>query len=49
MVLGAAVILGGVVFRLGWESAVFALVFVAMWHFAANKRLYQVRSGAARR
>jgi hypothetical protein len=39
MVSGAAVILAGAAFRLGWESALFALVFVAMWHFAANKRL----------
>ena len=39
MVLGAAVILAGAAFRLGWEAALFLLVFVAMWHFAANKRL----------
>jgi hypothetical protein len=38
MALGAAVILGAA-FRLGWEAALFSLVFVAMWHFAANKRL----------
>ena len=38
MMLGAAVILGGAAFRLGWESAVFAFVFVAMWHLAANRR-----------
>lgn len=39
MVLGAAIILAGAAFRLGWEAALFLLVFVAMWHFAANKRL----------
>jgi hypothetical protein len=39
MVLGAATILAGAAFRLGWEAALFLLVFVAMWHFAANKRL----------
>jgi hypothetical protein len=39
MALGAAVILSGAAFRLGWEAALFSLVFVAMWHFAANKRL----------
>jgi hypothetical protein len=39
MALGAAVILAGAAFRLGWEAALFSLVFVAMWHFAADKRL----------
>ena len=37
MALGAAVILAA--FRLDWEAALFSLVFVAMWHFAADKRL----------
>lgn len=39
MALGAAVILAGAAFRLGWEAALLSLVFVAMWHFAADKRL----------
>lgn len=39
MALGAAAVLGGVAFRLGWESALFIFVFVAIWHLAANRQI----------
>jgi hypothetical protein len=39
MALGAAAVLIGVAFRLGWESALFIFVFVAIWHLAANRQL----------
>jgi hypothetical protein len=37
--LGAAAVLAGTALRLGWESALFVFVFVAIWHLAANRQL----------
>jgi hypothetical protein len=39
LALGGAAILLAAAFRLGWESVVFALLFVALWHLAGDKQL----------
>jgi hypothetical protein len=39
MAVGAAAVLVGVALRMGWESALFVFVFVAIWHLAANRQL----------
>ena len=35
---GFAVILAAAAFRLGWESVVFMLIFLAIWHLAGAEQ-----------